>query len=253
MTLVGPCDDRIERLAGPDVEVSGFVPDLGPAYASADVVVVPLRFGGGTRIKLLEAFAHGVPVVATRAAAAGLDVTDGHHLLLADDVRDVAAAVARLATDASLAERLVAEAGPARPRPLLDGCGDTCDRDPARPGRRPSPESGRAPALRVRPRASRRSLTDERALEEIRQPGERLLGRRRGQPVGLGEDPGDRLGVPGAVAELEDDGGGRVQVVHDVGGRVVHDEAVLGLVHLETVDLPRLRVSRHSHRRSAGT
>jgi glycosyltransferase involved in cell wall biosynthesis len=110
VTLIGPCDARVKRLAGPGVEVAGFVSNLGPRYASADVVVVPLRIGGGTRIKILEAFAHGVPVVASQAAAAGLEVADGRHLLVADDPEKVAAAIERIVTDAPLAERLVVEA-----------------------------------------------------------------------------------------------------------------------------------------------
>jgi glycosyltransferase involved in cell wall biosynthesis len=109
VTLVGPVDARVERLRAPGIEVTGFVPDLVPSYAAAAAVVVPLRVGGGTRIKLLEAFAHGVPVVASRAAAAGLEVAHERHLLLADDPDEVAAAVERLVSDAPLARRLAAE------------------------------------------------------------------------------------------------------------------------------------------------
>ena len=71
---------------------------------------MPLRLAAGTRIKLLEAFAHAVPVVASSAAAAGLEVADGRHLLLADDADGTAAAVAAVLTDAALAERLSGEA-----------------------------------------------------------------------------------------------------------------------------------------------
>lgn len=111
LTLVGPHDVRVAHLAGPHVDVAGFVPDLGPVYASADVVVAPLRRGAGTRIKLLEAFAHGIPVVASRAAAAGLEVSDGEHLLLADGPEKTAIAVDALLADHSLAENLVRQAG----------------------------------------------------------------------------------------------------------------------------------------------
>jgi glycosyltransferase involved in cell wall biosynthesis len=79
-------------------------------YASGDVVVVPLRTGGGTRIKLLEAFAHGVPVVASPAAAAGLEVSDRRHLLLAGDADRTAAAVEAILTDDATARRLADEA-----------------------------------------------------------------------------------------------------------------------------------------------
>lgn len=110
VTLVGPHDGRVEPLAGADVEVTGFVADLGAAYAAADVVVVPLEGGGGTRIKLLEAFAHGVPVVASPAAAAGLDVEHGRHLLLASDAEQSVAAVAAVLDDRDLGLRLASEA-----------------------------------------------------------------------------------------------------------------------------------------------
>jgi polysaccharide biosynthesis protein PslH len=108
--VVGPHDGSLDGLAGADVEVTGFVPDLAAVYASAEAVVVPLRTGAGTRIKLLEAFAHGVPVVASTVAAAGLDVDDGEHLLLADGAAETAAAVERVLADPDLAQRLAAAA-----------------------------------------------------------------------------------------------------------------------------------------------
>lgn len=67
------------------VVLTGFVPDLRPTLAEAQVCVVPLRSGGGTRLKILEAWAAGVPTVATQIGAAGLEGShDGEHLLLAD-------------------------------------------------------------------------------------------------------------------------------------------------------------------------
>jgi glycosyltransferase involved in cell wall biosynthesis len=60
------------------------VDDLAAVYASARCAVVPLLQGGGTPLKLIEALAHGLPVVATPRAAAGLELRDGEHCLLAD-------------------------------------------------------------------------------------------------------------------------------------------------------------------------
>lgn len=94
----------------PGVTVSGTVPDVRPWVERADIVVVPLRSGGGTRLKILEAFALGRPVVSTPIGAAGLEVRDSEHLLLADDPEQFAAAVARLTADATLRERLVERA-----------------------------------------------------------------------------------------------------------------------------------------------
>jgi glycosyltransferase involved in cell wall biosynthesis len=111
VTLAGSAHPDVERLASPNVRVLGFVDDLDPLYADADVVLVPLQSGGGTRIKLLEAFAQGVPVVATPAAAQGLAVEDRRHLLLAADPQGLATAVAALAADPGLARLLVEQSG----------------------------------------------------------------------------------------------------------------------------------------------
>jgi glycosyltransferase involved in cell wall biosynthesis len=111
VTLVGRASTEVESLASAAVRVRGFVEDLGPLYAQADAVVAPLRTGAGTRIKLLEAFAHNVPVVATRAAAEGLAVLDGRHLLVCADPTGLAAAVADLAADPALGAHLAEQAG----------------------------------------------------------------------------------------------------------------------------------------------
>ena len=79
-----------------EVQLRDFVQELAPLYAAADVAVVPLRAGGGTRIKILESFAHGVPVVTTRLGAEGIDAADGVHLLFADNAKDFAHACLRI-------------------------------------------------------------------------------------------------------------------------------------------------------------
>lgn len=94
----------------PGVTVIGSVPDVRPHLADASAVVVPLRVGGGTRIKILEALAAARPVVSTSVGAEGLGLIDGEHLLLADDPEAFAGAAARLLGDGALRRRL-AEAG----------------------------------------------------------------------------------------------------------------------------------------------
>jgi len=90
----------------PGVEVCGSVPDLEPYYAKADLIVVPLRAGSGTRIKILEAFSYRKPVVSTTLGAEGLGVTDGEQLLIADQPQTFAAACLRLLEDAALGAQL---------------------------------------------------------------------------------------------------------------------------------------------------
>lgn len=97
-------------LVADGVDFVGPVPDVGPEYARAGQLVVPLRAGSGTRIKILEAFRHGTPVVATRIGAAGLGVVDGEHSLIADEPEAFARACLALASDAGLADRLATRA-----------------------------------------------------------------------------------------------------------------------------------------------
>lgn len=92
------------------VAVLGEVADVGAELAAADIAVVPIRFGGGTRIKILEAFAHRIPVVSTTVGCEGLDVVDGEHLLVADGPEAFAAACIRLHENADLRDRLVGAA-----------------------------------------------------------------------------------------------------------------------------------------------
>ncbi len=91
---------RLEPLRGhPAITLTGSVEDTRPYIAGATVYVAPLRIGGGTRLKILEAMAMERAVVATRLGAEGYEVQDGRELLLADDVETFAAAVVSLLQD----------------------------------------------------------------------------------------------------------------------------------------------------------
>jgi glycosyltransferase involved in cell wall biosynthesis len=94
----------LDRL--PEVTVVGTVPDVTPYYQSATLAIAPIRFGGGTRIKILEAMALGCPVVATTLGAEGLDVTDGENILIADQADAMADACVWLAQNPILQESL---------------------------------------------------------------------------------------------------------------------------------------------------
>ena len=111
MRLVGTADPLVQALdAPPAVTVVGRVPEIVTELERADLVAVPIRFGSGTRVKILEAFSHRLPVVSTTMGAEGLGLEDGRHLLLADSPEDFASACARLLTDRDLRVRLVDEA-----------------------------------------------------------------------------------------------------------------------------------------------
>jgi sugar transferase (PEP-CTERM/EpsH1 system associated) len=97
---------EVSRLSGPNLTVTGKVDDVRPYLARASVVVVPLRMGGGTRLKILEALGMGKAVVSTAVGCEGLAVRHGEHLLIADDPAEFAAHVARLCADPDMATEL---------------------------------------------------------------------------------------------------------------------------------------------------
>ena len=96
---------RVKQLAGASVEVTGTVPSVGDYLKAATVVVVPLRIGGGTRLKIFEAMAMGKVVVSTSIGAEGLDVQNGRDLILADDANSFARAINLLLRDSNLRQR----------------------------------------------------------------------------------------------------------------------------------------------------
>ncbi|HEX5103108.1 MAG TPA: glycosyltransferase family 4 protein [Pirellulaceae bacterium] len=100
----------VQALAGSGIELTGLVPDLRPHLAEAAVVIVPLRLGGGTRLKIVEAMAMGKAIVSTSLGAEGINAVPGRDILIADDPGDFAAAVLKLLNDPSLRSRLGASA-----------------------------------------------------------------------------------------------------------------------------------------------
>jgi len=97
---------EVLQLNGDGVHVTGRVDDVIPYYQQSAVCVVPLRAGGGTRLKILEAMALGRPVVSTTIGCEGLDVVDGEHLLIADNPKQFAEKTVRLLTDRQLYQHI---------------------------------------------------------------------------------------------------------------------------------------------------
>lgn len=96
----------VRALEGGGVAVSGAVDDVLPCLHHARALVVPLRAGSGTRLKILEAMAAGTPVVSTPLGAAGIDAVDGEHLLLGGSAAELADQAVRVLSDDDLAARL---------------------------------------------------------------------------------------------------------------------------------------------------
>lgn len=101
---------QVQALKSDIVHVTGQVPEVTPYYEKGAVSVVALRSGGGTRLKILEAMAHGRPVVSTTIGAEGLDVTDGKNILIGDTAETFAAHTVRLLKDRQLYTNLVNQA-----------------------------------------------------------------------------------------------------------------------------------------------
>jgi glycosyltransferase involved in cell wall biosynthesis len=113
LTVVGrsPSPGMRELAArNPAIEVTGTVADVRPYLERARISIVPLRIGGGTRLKIYEMMAMGVPVVSTTIGAEGLPIRHGEHLLVADSAEEQVSAIYTLLTDQARADLLAANA-----------------------------------------------------------------------------------------------------------------------------------------------
>lgn len=114
---------KVRELASlPAIEVTGTVKDVRPYYREAVASVVPLRVGGGSRLKILEAMAAGVPVISTRRGAEGIDVTDNENILLAETADEFCRMVTRL-SESKERRRDLAAAGRLLAREKYDWAG----------------------------------------------------------------------------------------------------------------------------------
>ena len=104
----GPTDWMKTQAAADAFVLHGNVPDVEPYYQDCHAVVVPIRAGGGTRIKILEAFGYGRVVISTTLGAEGISADDGKELLIANTADEFAEAVLKLAKQSGLSEHLIA-------------------------------------------------------------------------------------------------------------------------------------------------
>ena len=107
LTIVGRAQTAdVRRLRRPGVTVTGEVADVRPYLHRAAVVAVPVRMGGGTRLKVVEGLAMGKAMVSTRLGCEGIAVADGEHLLIGDTAEEFAARVLELFNSAELRQAL---------------------------------------------------------------------------------------------------------------------------------------------------
>ncbi len=113
LTIVGRSPGpAVRKLAeqDPGIEVTGTVPDVRPYLERGAVCIVPLRIGGGTRLKIYEAMAMGIPIVSTTVGAEGLPVRNGEHILIVDTPEEQATAITQLLQNPHIASGLATNA-----------------------------------------------------------------------------------------------------------------------------------------------
>lgn len=112
LTVVGAgWESYAEHLSHiPSIHFTGFVKDIRPFADSSTVLIAPIRIGGGTRLKILEAMAMGIPVVSTGVGCEGITVRDGHDILIAETPTDLTSRVYEVFSDADLRNRLTKNA-----------------------------------------------------------------------------------------------------------------------------------------------
>lgn len=102
--------ELLKKRRNHQIEITGYVEDVRPYILESDLYVVPLRMGGGTRLKILQAMAMKVPIISTTIGAEGLDAVDGTHALLRDDPKEFAEATLELMNNSSLKKKLAENA-----------------------------------------------------------------------------------------------------------------------------------------------
>lgn len=110
LTIVGKKVSELSFLPDPRVEAIEFIPEISDAYRDADIMVAPIRHGGGTNFKVLEGMAAGLPIVALPDRLEGLDITDGKNILIAKDALEFKEKCEKLIGDFELRKKLAENA-----------------------------------------------------------------------------------------------------------------------------------------------
>jgi glycosyltransferase involved in cell wall biosynthesis len=108
LVVAGNQSEDVAHLAGPNVVIQGWTPDLRPLWESCRLSVAPIRYGAGMKGKVGESLANGLPVVTTSVGAEGMAIVPGVHALVADSDADFAAMVLQLYESSDLWNRLAA-------------------------------------------------------------------------------------------------------------------------------------------------
>lgn len=108
INIVGryPTEQIVAYGSIPHISIHADVPDLEPYYRAANIVLAPIRYGGGTRLKILEAFAYGKPVISTTIGAEGIDAKNGHEIIIADSPEDFSKQCVELISNQALANSI---------------------------------------------------------------------------------------------------------------------------------------------------
>jgi glycosyltransferase involved in cell wall biosynthesis len=105
--LVGRHDERLMEVAtAPGMKIAGEIAEIGPELRASRCVIVPLLSGSGTRVKVIEALAYGLPIVSTSIGCEGIAIKTGVHALIADDPASFARSLGRILTDDELCGQL---------------------------------------------------------------------------------------------------------------------------------------------------
>jgi len=112
VSLVGSCPGELSRLHNPALgfDVVGYVDDVRPHMQAADVFLMPLRMGGGTRLKALEAMAAGVPIVSTSLGVEGLELGNPSTVSIGETTDELVELCVRLLNDSAIRQQQAARA-----------------------------------------------------------------------------------------------------------------------------------------------